>query len=257
MTRHLVSLLIIIFFVSTLRGQDRDIVEDMRKILVSKDFIALQAHIDSLSGANWGCLRDLVDGFKEGVVFFGYDVKDKDNPAMGTSYTLKVNIIATTSRIIFYELSERKYKNVPENWIPSYHTLDDFKDDSSYKVLQASFKSIFHTELNEKELFKTDFVYGERCGFGGINPDERVQANEFVATKNKPELLKWLQSSNTEKQIYAVDGLYQLKKLGIKLTEEDLKMIKFVTGKKGTMHVCSGCIYSQEEISDVVKIFKF
>jgi hypothetical protein len=34
-------------------------------------------------------------------------------------------------------------------------------------------------------------------------------------------------------------------------------MIRFVTGKKGTMFVCSGCIYNRSEITEVTKRFEF
>jgi len=85
-------------------------------------------------------------------------------------------------------------------------------------------------------------------GFAGVNPDGRQQIDQWVRNKNKNALLNWLKSTNTEKQIYAVDGLSQLKKLGVKIADEELLIMKFVTTKSGTIRVCSGCIYSPDDI---------
>ena len=255
--RNLCSLLIVIFFAQPMRGQGRQVVEDMRKVLAGRNFTALQSHIDNLAGANWECLRDLTHDFREGVLVFGYVVKDKDNPDMGTEFTFRVNLVTTKTRIVYYQLSERKYKKVLEDWKPYYQLMDEFKDSTAYKSLKSSFREIFHAELNESELFLTNFVYGAHCGFVGTDPEERKQIDDFVSKRNKAHLVKWLQSTNTEKQVYAVDGLYQLKKFGMKLTEDELKMIRFVTGKKGSLCVCGGCIVRNEEIHDALMEFEF
>lgn len=105
-------------------------------------------------------------------------------------------------------------------------------------------------------MFVTDFVYGEHCGLAGVNPEGRQKIDKWVTNKNKPELLKWLKSTNTEKQLYAAEGLYELRKLGVRITDEELLILKFVTTKSGTVHVCSGCINSQDEISTVAMEFK-
>ncbi|HEX8546817.1 MAG TPA: hypothetical protein VF691_07630, partial [Cytophagaceae bacterium] len=88
------------------------------------------------------------------------------------------------------------------------------------------------------------------------SPEGRQQVGKWVADKNKRELLKWLKSANTEKQIYAVDGLYQLEKVGLKLSEEEKKILAFVVNKSGTMNVCFGCMHTKEEIVSVTRKFK-
>ncbi len=229
---------------------------DVKNILSTKDFVTFKKYADKLSNSHWENLRDLTTDFKEGVFIFEKSVPDNDNPAISSVYTFRVNIITTKTQIAFYELREEKNKKVGNVWEPYYDSIDKFKDEKLYDSLKNSFKGIFQTEINENELFVTDFVYGEYCGFAGVNPKGRQQIDEWVTNKNKTALLKWLKSTNTEKQIYAVDGLCQLKKAGTKLTNEEMKMINFVTKKSGTIYVCSGCIHSRDDIIRVTKKFK-
>jgi hypothetical protein len=259
MNRQLITILIGLLWTSSLLGQVQN---DVKKILETKDFVAFKKYSDNLSNrekrisSHWECLRDLTTDFQEGVFIFEKSVPDKDNPAVSSVYTFRVNIITTKTTIAYYELSEKKNKKVGDNWEPYYEPIDNFKDSKAFDNLKATFKDIFQSDLNENELFVIDFVYGSHCGFAGVNPKGRQQIDNWVAEKNKAELLKWLKSTNTEKQVYAVDGLLQLKKSGVKLTDEEVKIINFICSKNGTMYVCSGCIHSRQDISSVTKNFK-
>jgi hypothetical protein len=260
MNRNTLIILIGLLWASSILGQ---VQMDVNKVLVTKDFIAFKKYADNLTdrdkriSAYWECLRDLTTDYKEGVLYFKKSVQDKENPAISSVYTFRITLITTEKQIAYYELSEQKNKKVVDNWKPYYETIDKFRDDSAYNDFRKSFQTIFQTDIDESELFVEDFVYGQHCGYAGINPEGQQQIDEFVKNKNKDILLKWLQSTNTEKQIYAIDGLHQLKNLGVKLEGQELKMIQFVMNKNGTMHVCSGCMYSQQEISHVTKKFKF
>lgn len=260
MNRLFITVLIGLLGINNSFGQ---IQNEVNKILKKKDFVALKKYVDNLSnqdkdiGSHWECLRDLTNDYKEGVLIFQISASHNDNPAISTVHTYKVTIITTETTIVQYELSERKSKKVGNDWEIYFDPIDKFKDEKALAALKISFKSIFHTELNEDELFITDFVYGDHCGIAGVSPQGRKQVEIFVAKKNKNELLKWLQSTNTEKQVYAVDGLYQLKKLGIEMTGEELKTIRFIINKSGTMYVCSGCFHNREKIKSVTRKFKF
>lgn len=76
----------------------------------------------------------------------------------------------------------------------------------------------------------------------------------WVVENNKAHLLTWLSSANTEKQVYAADGLLQLKKTGTSLSVDEMRVIDFIINKKGTMFVCSGCSHWHEDITEVTKI---
>lgn len=259
MNRQIISILIGLLWTSSLLGQVQN---DVKKVLETKNFIAFKKYADNLSNiekginSHWECLRDLTTEFQEGVFIFEKSVPDKDNPAISSVYTFRVNIITTKTTIAYYELSEKKNKKVCYNWETYYETIDKFKDSKAFDNLKAAFKYIFQSDLNEDELFVIDFVYGSNCGFAGVNPKGRQLINNWVAEKNKAELLKWLKSTNTEKQLYAVDGLLQLKKSGVKLTDDEEKIINFICNKNGTMHICSGCMHSLQNIRSVTKNLK-
>ena len=78
---------------------------------------------------------------------------------------------------------------------------------------------------------------------------------EWVAKKNKDSLLKWLSSTNTERQMYGADGLFQLKKLGVPLSNNERKILKFVVKKRGKIYMCFGCSSSLEDIRAVTADF--
>lgn len=257
MRKNHFPLLVILFLFTKLYGQGKQVVANTQQALSSKDFATLQSKIDSQPGAHWECLRDITKDFKEGVLLFGYTIKDKDNPAMGTDYNFRVNLITSKKIILYYELSEQKYNQKDDDWIPHYKTICNFKNDSLYTILKTSFKSIFSTDLDTTELFLTDIVFGNRCGMAGIAPKERQDIDNLVDKKDKKSILKWLKSANSEKQVYAIDGLYQLKLKGIKLTRKELEMIKFIKAKQGTINICSGCIHSRQEMRSMTNRFKF
>ena len=63
---------------------------------------------------------------------------------------------------------------------------------------------------------------------------ERMQLNELVAKKDKESILKWLQSTNTEKQMFAVEGFLKLMKSENKFSQKELDLFNNVTNKKTT-----------------------
>ncbi|WP_338811915.1 hypothetical protein V9L05_10910 [Bernardetia sp. Wsw4-3y2] len=259
MNKLLLTLLVGLISTSSLLAQVQN---DVKKILASKDFIAFKKYADNLSNkekrisSHWECLRDLTNEFQEGVFIFEKSVPDKDNPSSFSVYRFRVKLVTTDKNIAYYELSEKKYKKVGNEWENYFEILEKFKNDKAFDKLKISFKSIYQTDINENELFIIDFVYGKHCGFAGINPTGREQIEEWITAKNKTELLKWLTSTNTEKQVYAVDGLFQLNKMGVRLTDKEVKIINFICHKNGTIYICGGCMYSRQDIKSVTEKFK-
>ena len=122
---------------------------------------------------------------------------------------------------------------------------------------KISRKSLLYCKFNSRELFIDSIVYGARCSDAGIDPLEKTYLDQFVEIKDKASLLKWLRSTNVETQLYAVEGFYGLKKAGYKINDGELRSIKNVLEKKGTVRTCSGCFFSREEIRQIAKNFKF
>jgi len=242
-------------------GQSLD---DVKKFLAQRDLNKIEKYLenpnDRTSGKKihvWEYLRELNADYEEGVCYFEIVVPDTENVAINIVYTYRITLIANKKNIIFYELSEKKYKEDTEDMIPYFETISKFRDDKAFGNLKILFTRTFLKELNEAELFNEDIVYGHHCGIAGIDPDEKLEIDRLVQKKNRKSLLNWLQSTNTEKQVYAVDGFYQLKTSGVKLTDKEINLINQILKKKGTIQVCYGCISTNEEISTVTKGFMF
>lgn len=190
---------------------------DVKQILSKKDFVSFKGFADSLLSkeqkisCHWTIFRDLTTDFKERIFFFSKSIPDSKNPGISSIYTFRVRLLITDKTIIYYDLSEKRNRKVKKEWVPYYDTLDYYKNDSFFSILRQSFHNSFKAELNVKELFIDDLVYGHACGIIGEDPKEKLIIDNLVENKNKVELFKWLQSTNFEKQLYAVDGLYQLK----------------------------------------------
>jgi hypothetical protein len=234
------------------------------KMLLTKDFIRFEKFADSLNKSkgnirsHWEYKRELVQGYWEGVFYFEKYVKDKFNPAISSVYGFRVNLIATDSVIIYFDLGEKKNQKVDKEWVPYYESMDHFKNDSLFSVLNNSFIKTFRADLNFSELFNLSIVYSDGgCGYVGTLSKEKMQLDTLVMKKDLVSLRKWLGSSNTETQLYAVDGFHRLKKEGVLLTPMDLEMINAVLQKKGTVQTCSGCMYGLDEINRLAKDFKF
>lgn len=253
----LLTLLIGLFLTSTLPAQIQD---EVSKQLAAKDFVTFKKYADSLVrlehriNAYWEFLRDVTADIQEGVFTFEQTAADKDNPAISRVYTFRVNLLTTKTTIIYYKLSEEKIKKEEGGLVSYYKPIEKFKNDSAYTIFKKSFKETYQADLNEKDLFLTGFVYGTNCGIAGTRTAGRAQMDEWVEAKNKVEIVKWLKSANTEKQLYAVDGLRELEKAGIKLTEEEKRIVDFVCNKNGTVYVCSGCIHSRQDIQEMINI---
>ncbi len=233
--------------------------KEIRKILSGKNFSKLQQYNETAPDGNkrlsaWNCLRDLIGTYREGLFYFENAIPDKTNPAICTINTFRVVFIVTANKLIYYEIGEKRYTG---QTLFHFTLIEKYKNEIEYNGLKNAFRNIYSEELNEQELFIESIVYGEYCGFAGTNPKEKDMIDDFVKNKDKEKLLTWLRSTNTEKQIYAVDGFCRLDNLGLKLTEQEMKMIFSVLSKKGTINTCHGCILCNKEITDVVSKFKF
>lgn len=241
--------------------------EDIRSILSTKDFTKFEYFIKQESNANdfrghWKYLREVTHEFKEGVFEFEQYIKDKKGRKTNSYEVFQVNLITSGNKIIYYEFNIQKNKNVKYEWLDSYSwkpyyvLIEKFKDKLGFEQLKKSFKKTFHSELNENELFITYYVYGESCGAGGMNSRERIQLNYFITKQDKDSIIRWLKSTNTEKQIYAIEGVFKLENSGIKFSKTELEIVENMINKKGTIQICSGCIYSVREISSIINQIK-
>jgi len=199
----------------------------------------------------WKFWRNIVSDFNEGVLFIDEITADK------RIYGYRIDIITLHNKVVRFELSTvdpAQFHDLDCN----YHQRKQlsFCNKKLYWLLQQRFNHEFFAPFNESELFNDCIVYGDNCGLAPIDPPERIKIDRFVQKQSRDSLLKWIQSTNTEKQMYAVDGLLQLEQKGIALNSLELKLIQKVLSKKGTIYTCFGCIYNSDKIERIKESFK-
>lgn len=253
------KLLLILIFFTSLQSYSQ-FQNNLVKNLQTKDFITFKNFTDNLSKEDkniksyWEIFRDIAPEYKEGVVEIQITYPDKKDSAFATIDTFKVYLITSKTKIIFYYFGEKKYKNVNDEY---YEKLDSYTNKEDFEQLKNKFKSIFENELKIDDLFDNNLVYGKNCGVAAMQPFGRTQIDEWIDNCNKNELINWLKSANAEKQVYAIDGLFQLKLKGINVSENELNIIKYIKTKEGKISVCSGCTHSSKEIKEVTQKFEF
>jgi len=232
---------------------------NIEKVLIMKDVQKLNQYADILKKSEknvnvfWYYFREIVPGFNEGVFYVKKYTRKKGHYNVVNELAYRVSIVTFDSAIIYYKLGE-VVTDYEGDGKETYVHKKTYKNDTAFVLLCNTFKSMFNMPLNMNELFVEDFTYGRQCGIGGVNPKPRQQMEEFVTNNNKDSLIRWLQSTNTEKQIYAVEGLYELNKLGIQLTSQEKQMTAYVKAKKGTINHCSGCMHFNIEIFEAMKM---
>lgn len=199
----------------------------------------------------WKFWRNIVADFNEGVLFIDKFTDD------GHIFGYRVDVIELHNRIAIFNLSSDNCHGVcSQNINNRPRRIFSFCNKKLFWLLKQQFYHDFAARLNESELFANYIVYGDNCGIAPIDPPERIIIDNFVKTAAKDSLLKWLQSTNTEKQMYAVDGLLQLKNKGISLSEFELTLIHKVLSKKGTIYTCSGCDFNPDKIERIRSHFE-
>lgn len=194
--------------------------------------------------------RELVSGFFETVFYF--DRYDVDGHTFSVFSRSKINIIRQGNRLIYYVAETDSLNGKPP-------VVSRFTDQKAYDTLKSIFARTFDAPLNEKESFIDSIAYGSICGHypPGQVPKEKKLVDQWAAAKDRSSLLKWLQSTNTEKQLYAVWGFWGLYQRRVALTAREKEMLDVVMKKKGNIRTCGPCDLRLVDISEIVKIYHF
>ncbi len=202
-----------------------------------------------------GIIRDLANGFQESVFYIS-----KSYPLnKGVSITCnpRINIITQGNLIIYFYLESKEMKGFPETFDITSDTTYNFRDTQKITTLKSKFRQTFLVPLNEKELFIDTIYYGKKCGHNGLPTNEQEKIDTWVKNNDTLNLYQWLQSTNTEKQIYAVQGFNSLLLKGVKPNGDAKQLIGYIIRKRGVINTCITCDAKQNEIANVVNTFHF
>jgi hypothetical protein len=253
-----ISIFILVICTFTASAQS---VSRIKQLLSARDLVGFESCIDSARHLKtkaetyiWvrsKLKRELCSPFQELIVEFNENVYEE--PKIGVSYInhYRINVIIAYNQFAYYTLRKQIARGI-EDENAEMETIDSFKNDSAIDSLEVVFLQTYGAKLDWKELFVNRNIYGKWCGVAGSPPAMRKELDTLLADKNQEVLTNWLKSPNVEKQVYAIDGFYQLKQNGYKQTGEQQKLIDVIKKKKGQINTCSGCFYESSWIDSTV-----
>ncbi len=202
-------------------------------------------------------VREVVKGFQEAM----FKIVRSYSMYKGVSITcnMRLNVITEGNRIIYFYLESKEMKGFPKTFETTSDTTYRFTDKKGMIRLNSRFEFTYKAPLDESELFIDTIYLGNKCGHYGEEetPVQQKQIFEWVTRTDTVNLYKWLQSANTEKQVYAVKGFHYLTLKGVKISEEAKDLIGNIIQKKGTVNTCGTCDSRRAKIALVVKSLAF
>ncbi len=156
------------------------------------------------------------------------------------------------SSIVYRLILIRKYDDI------LYYNLSKKNKDSTIISVNTIYDNFSFTNgiIRIKDEARR-YVYGNRCGFTGVETPYRTKLNQIVQARDHVKLNEWLVSSYPELQAYAVEGLYLLKKKGLELSEKQLSLTQALKKDLSQINVCSGCIFSNDWLQSALQDFIF
>lgn len=233
---------------------------DIKRLLQEKNFQSFKPYVDSGYSnppksnvtARWELLREVMPGYQEGVVEIEENTPAKDGTGGNRINTYHINLLTNGKGIFYYEFKIKEYKKIDDdNWESYYSSLDSFNAINVYTGFENIFRQTYGVNLVKDDLFQT-IVYGGGCGIAGTPTEYQEILDSYLRNNDINSIHRWLKSANTEKQLYALQGLKILQKKGHTQTSDDKRIIKLIKQKEGTVNTCAGCIYSSETIKNVI-----
>jgi hypothetical protein len=263
MTRQVIIYIILSSIISC--GQQDNYNSKLNSVLASKKYSDFLVFFNNISRrhnpdifSKYEFTRDITEDYRESQFFAEYFADSSKSHQNSVLVDLRINLIVHGDKIIYYNYEEiySLIDTVVSEWKAIRTFKDSLRETTSMNLLNKAYERNFNAAINENDLFNP-LVYGKACGIGGDAPNHGKLMEEFILNKDKASLLEWLKSTITEKQIYAVEGLYRLNKDSVSLTSEEIRIIKNVISKKGQIMTCNGCDTENRDIADIVKDWTF
>jgi hypothetical protein len=231
--------------------------QKVKQLLKEKRFIPFNKYVENPPKSNvaisWEILRTIVGDYQEGVVKIEENVPSNDGTGGNFINNYRIYLLSTNDEIFYYKFIETQYKSKGgDQWEQTEKVIDTVKQNNLYISFEELFRQTYGDILNQKDLFFTSIVYGDHCGFAGVDSEYMEQLN-LLLQRNKINVIRqWLGSANAEKQLYALRGYRVLTNQGYSISDTENKLIAIVTKKRGGVSTCSGCNYMKRPFQDVV-----
>lgn len=232
--------------------------KEVLRLVKEGNFRALEAYIKinatRLHTMEWVIKRTVVDSFQEAVLRVSEMLPAPAGAIASPISNLEVKMLSGTNRLVYYSYSGSTTEYLGKDKFSITNELaDNFMNKPVYWQFQQSFRQVYAADVKWTDLFLTDIEFGDNCGFAGMSPGQMVRLQSVLAQKEADSIRSWLQSANTETQLYAIVGLRIMQLYGYRLTAAEKRMVASVRTKKGKVNTCSGCMVSEESPGEVVK----
>jgi len=258
--RHLMRLLIFISFLFVSIISFGQIEKRINSILLKRDFKAFlefaKDYYIEKGGIriDKGNIREIAGDFQEAmfIISKAYQI----NKGVSITCNPELKVIVNNNDIIFFELESKEMKDFPKSFETTTDTTFRFIDNVKMAEFEKKFELEYKAKLNKADLFIDTISVGTKCGrYPGFFTKQHEQVEVWVLNKDTTSLYSWLQSANSEKQVYAVKGLYHLSVNGLKINGEKLVITRRVRQKKGTIYTCIPCDSRETLISKELEAF--
>ena len=156
--------------------------------------------------------------------------------------------------ICYYQIAKLKYNN-PKNKKDAIETIKKKDSTALLNRLKSSFVQVYQVKLNFEELFRNDIMYGHLCGTAGNRLPYSFKVHQLIEKRDTTTLFKWLRSATIEVQLFAIYGIWCLKKEKMKFDGSVFQLIDQIADKAGFARVCIGG-YVNEPIKLIIKRIK-
>jgi hypothetical protein len=217
-----------------------------------KSFVSKYQQETVLTRINVDLSREIVPEFMESV--FKVTLYEAWHEGFPVSNEERLNLITKNNLIVYYYYEKKTLTGYPKVVKVNTDTIYRYSDSVNLNRMCQSFEKIFNNKLNQAELFIDTIYWGAKCGhMGQYIPVQHTQIAAWVSKKDTASLTNWLRATNTETQIYALQGFKALLKKGFHLNKETLNQLVFIANKKGTINTCGSCSSDLTQIRSVVK----
>lgn len=201
-----------------------------------------------------GNIREIARGFQEAL--FTISKAYQFNKGVSITCNPKLNVLTNNNKIIYFYLESKEMKDFPKNFEMTSDTTYRFIDEIKMKELKKRFVLEYKANLNEADLFIDTIAVGTKCGhYPGFFTKEHDQITKWVQEKDTLNIYTWLQSANSEKQVFAVKGLFYLLQRGVQISDEKRTIARRIRQKKGTIYTCIPCDSRETLISKELEEF--
>ncbi|MFT5819353.1 MAG: hypothetical protein ACI8ZM_000576 [Crocinitomix sp.] len=257
------NLIFILFLFCSFYLQAHPILDGLEKSYQSRKYSDLTTYLDGLLDnfskeitykSRIDIDREIIDCYYEFKIEIEQNTAHKENAGTYSVDRYIVRIIRLHNTIIHFQIEEKIYvQKGPNEWVQEFKLIKEKADSVSYQKLETSYFVVYNSDLNFADLFEDKIVYGSHCGYAGQDPIYREQLNLYIQKRDKKELQKWLVSATAELQLYAIDGILNLSKKGIRFKDKTYALIEIIANKEGTVNSCAGCTHWNTTIKSEVE----